>query len=91
VTTVGHGRGPGSRAELGLSGGGPSAVVTDLGILEPDPATLELTLVALSPGASVDQVRDATGWELRVAPELATIPVPTDEELATLRRLQRPT
>ena len=37
-TTVGHGDGPGgprSRERLGFSGAGPSAVITDLGVLSP--------------------------------------------------------
>src|SRR5690606_28897640 len=43
-TSVGYGDGPGHRARLGLRGRGPTLVVTDLGILEPDPATCQLTL-----------------------------------------------
>ena len=44
VTTVGYGDGPGARERLGLPRRGVTAVVTDLGVLEPDPATCELTL-----------------------------------------------
>ena len=36
-STVGFGDGPGSRERLGFSGGGVTAVITDLGVLEPDP------------------------------------------------------
>ena len=61
-------------------------VVTDLGILEPVDG--ELTLVQVHPGASVDDARDATGWELRVADDVRTTAPPTDEELAALRGLQ---
>ena len=61
-------------------------VVTDLGILEPVDG--ELTLVQVHPGASVDDARDATGWELRVADDLRTTDPPTEEELAALRSIQ---
>lgn len=89
VTTLGHGSGPGDRASVGLIGGGPSAVVTDLGVLEPDSETLELTLTAIHPGVTVEQVREATGWQLRVAAVLALTPEPTAHELTVLRRLDR--
>ena len=71
VTSVGYGDGPGSRERLGLTGGGPRQVITDLGVLRPDPDTLELVLTELYPGVSVAQVQEKTGWDLRVSPELA--------------------
>jgi glutaconate CoA-transferase subunit B len=61
-------------------------VVTDLGILEPLDG--ELTLTRLHPGASVDDARAATGWELRVADDLGETEPPTADELAALRELQ---
>ena len=87
VTSVGHRHGGDSRAELGYPGGGPTTVITDLGVLRPDPVTKELTLVALHPGATVEGAREATGWELRVAEKVATTEPPTDEEVAVLRAL----
>ena len=86
-TTVGFGDGPGERARLGFTGAGPTAVVTDLGVLTPDPHTDELTLTQIHPGIEVAQVREATGWPLRIAAGLSTTPPPTDEELAALREL----
>jgi glutaconate CoA-transferase subunit B len=87
LTTVGHGYGPGSREGLGLHGLGPTAVITELCALEPHPSTLELTLTHLHPGATVDQVRSATGWELAVADDLRATQPPTDDELDALREL----
>jgi glutaconate CoA-transferase subunit B len=87
VTTVGHGDGPGSRERLGFRGRGPTAVITDLGVLEPDPETKQLVLTQVHPGVSVEQVRAATGWDLRVDDELLVTEPPTDEELASLREL----
>jgi glutaconate CoA-transferase, subunit B len=86
-TTVGFGDGPGDRQRLGFRGRGPTAVVTDLGVLEPDPDSRELTLTQLHQGVETDQVREATGWDLKVAGELSHTPPPTDEELSALREL----
>jgi glutaconate CoA-transferase, subunit B len=87
LTTVGHGDGRGARERLGFRGAGPTAVITDLGVLEPDPATKELTLTQIHEGVQVDRWREAAGWELAVAPAPATTPAPTAEELGALREL----
>ena len=86
-TTVGHGDAPGDRERLGFTGRGPTAVVTELGVLRPEPQTRELVLVQLHPGATAQQARDATGWDLRVAPDPLITPAATGEELAALREL----
>ncbi|MEM9609456.1 MAG: CoA-transferase [Actinomycetota bacterium] len=87
VTSLGHGDGPGRRAELGLRGRGPTSVITDLGVLRPDPASCELTLVSAHPGVEVEQVRATTGWDLAVAADVAVTPPPSDDELVALRSL----
>jgi glutaconate CoA-transferase subunit B len=87
VTTVGHGDGPGARKRLGFRGAGPTAAITDLGVLEPDPETRELVLTQVHEGVQVDEVRAATGWELRVAGAVAATEPPTAEELDALREL----
>jgi glutaconate CoA-transferase, subunit B len=88
ITSVGYGSGPGDRERLGLRGRGPVRVITDLGVLEPDPETCELTLTAVHPGVGAEQARAETGWDLAVADALQTSPEPTDEELAALRELE---
>jgi glutaconate CoA-transferase subunit B len=88
VTSVGFGSGRGDRERLGLLGAGPRMVITDLGILEPDPETCELVLTSLHPGATVEQARAATGWPLRVRDPLATTEPPSATELDVLRALQ---
>ena len=65
-----------------------AVVVTDLGTLEPDPETRELTLTQLHPAVSVEQAREATGWDLRVAANVRETEPPTDEELQALRALR---
>jgi glutaconate CoA-transferase subunit B len=89
VTSVGHGSGAHTRRRLGLRGAGPTAVVTDLGVLEPDPVTRELVLTRVHPGVTAADARAATGWELRVSEQLATTEPPTAEELGALRELER--
>jgi glutaconate CoA-transferase subunit B len=88
VTSVGHREGGESRKELGYLGAGPAAIITDLGVLRPDPETREMTLAALHPGATVEGARGATGWDLKVAEELHTTNPPTEEELRVLRDLK---
>jgi glutaconate CoA-transferase subunit B len=73
---------------LTSSGDRVALVVTDLGILEPDPESRELTLTFTHPGVEVDQVREATGWELRVADDLGETAPPAEEELTRLRALK---
>ena len=87
VTSVGYLGGPGDRARLGLRGKGPTLVITDLGLLRPRPDDLELELTHLHPGVELEKVRQATGWELAVSPELARTVPPTDDELVALRKL----
>ena len=70
---------------LTTTGGHTTLVITDLGVLEPRDG--ELALTAVHPGVSVDQVQEATGWELQLADEIATTPAPTSEELTALREL----
>jgi len=85
ITSPGFLGGGEERARLGLPGGGPEAVITDLGILRFDPDTKEMILTSLHPGARLDQVRAQTGWELRVASPLGRTEPPSAGELRVLR------
>jgi glutaconate CoA-transferase, subunit B len=91
VTSVGYGSGPGDRERLGLTGAGPKMIITDLGVLEPDPATLEFTLTGLFPGVSAAAAKERTGWDLAVAPDPEIIAAPSPAELQALRNLRRRT
>jgi glutaconate CoA-transferase subunit B len=88
VTSVGFGAGAGERERLGLRGAGPRTVITDLGILQADSDTCELTLTHLHPGSDLDRVRASTGWKLAVAEKLEVTEPPTADELAILRHLE---
>ncbi len=69
-----------------LPGGGPAALVTDLGILAPDPHG-ELALTHLHPGVTLESVEAATGWDLQVSPQLEVTAPPTPTELELLHEL----
>jgi glutaconate CoA-transferase subunit B len=85
ITSPGFGEGAGWRARVGLIGGGPSAVITTLAVFRFAPPTAEMVLASYHPGQSVDTVRAATGWDLRVAPDVRETPTPTAEEIAIVR------
>ena len=82
-TSAGFLGGRAEREALGLRGGGPQAVVTDLGILEPD-ENGELVLAALHPGATVEQARQNTGWDLKSVPDIRYTDHLKEEELRIL-------
>ena len=88
VTSVGFGDGGDHRERLGLRGGGPVAVITDLGVLEPDQVSRELVLTQVHPGVTTDEVRAATGWDLCVSESVRETAPPTPEELAALTALR---
>jgi len=73
-----------SREATKVRGGGPLVVVTDLGLMEPD-ASGELTLTALHPGCSVEQVKENTGWPIKIAATLNTTQPVLKSELNLLR------
>ena len=83
-TSAGYLDGRARRDAAGLCGKGPVAVVTDLGMLEPD-ENGELVLTALHPDVTVEQVLANTGWSLKVAAELHITEPPSENELHILR------
>jgi glutaconate CoA-transferase, subunit B len=87
VTSFGHGEGGDHRARLGLATKGPTKLVTDLAIFEPDPATREMTVTSIHPGVTRDAIKANTGWAVRYAANVTETPVPTDRELSVLREV----
>jgi glutaconate CoA-transferase subunit B len=84
LTSAGFLGGRKERESTGVRGGGMLAVVTDIGILEPD-ENGEMVLTALHPGKTADQAKENTGWDLKVADELRTTDPVTENELQILR------
>src|SRR5947209_14752828 len=83
VTSPGHL----TRKRPATWGAGPSVVVTGLGVYGFDDRTGEMVLRSLHQGIALDEVRDNTSWELRVADDVQQSPPPTDEELRVIREL----
>jgi len=83
-TSIGFLTGGDARAKTGVRGGGPEAIVTNLGLMKPD-ETGELVLTALHPGIQFEQVQENTGWAIRQAPNCETTAPPNSEELRILR------
>jgi glutaconate CoA-transferase, subunit B len=88
LTTAGFLEGGASRDELTVPGAGPEAVITDLGILEPDPESRELVLSQVHRGIDPEAVVAATGWRLAVAEHVTETEQPTVHELEILRSLR---
>ena len=88
ITSFGHGDGGDHRRRLGLKTKGPSKLVTDLCIFEPDPTTNEMTVVSIHPGVTREKIQENTGWPVRFAVSVAETPAPTLQELDALRALQ---
>ncbi|MBN9524969.1 MAG: CoA-transferase subunit beta [Alphaproteobacteria bacterium] len=87
ITTVGFLDGGDARERAGLKTKGPVAVITDLGILEPDPVTRELTVTHIHRGVTREQLVAATGWPLKFADTVVETEPPTETELTALRDL----
>ena len=88
ITSFGHGEGGDHRRRLGLKTKGPSKLVTDLCIFEPEPTTNEMTVVSIHPGVTREKIQESTGWPVRFAASVAETPAPTSQELDALRALQ---
>ena len=86
VTSPGHGARAAWRERQGLRGGGPSRVITSLGIFSFDPESGEMVLASRHPGVTVEKIQQETGWPLRLADDLGETPSPGAEELAAVRK-----
>lgn len=87
VTSAGQLSAGKSRRAAGLTGKGPTKVFTDLGLLEPSPESNALILTGIHPGVDLQDVREATGWDLEIASDLRELAPPTEAELVALREL----
>ena len=85
ITSMGHGEGGDHRARLGLKTKGPTTLVTDLCIFEPDPVTKEMTVTSIHPGVTRGEIAANTGWPVRHAATVVETAPPTAQELQVLR------
>jgi glutaconate CoA-transferase subunit B len=88
VTSAGFLTGGDSRREAGISGGGPTAVITDLCVLRPEPKSHEFIVASIHPGVSPEQISQNTGWKIRFEANCDETTPPTAHELRVLRDLK---
>jgi glutaconate CoA-transferase subunit B len=87
LTSLGHGRTGRERQSLGIRTKGPTLLVTDLCIMQPDAETNEMTVNSIHPGVTREQVKANTAWDVRFAEAVQETPPPTPAELEVLRDL----
>jgi len=85
ITDMGHRTPLGTRADLGYTGGRPQWLVTELGVFDFPAGRARLREVF--PDVSVEEIRNATGFDLEVAGDLRAARPPAPSELAVVRSL----
>lgn len=88
ITSLGHGTGGDDRLKKGARTKGPTRLITDMCVMEPDPVTKEMTVASIHAGVSRETLQAATGWPLKYAANVGETPVPTADELGVLREIQ---
>ena len=83
VTSPGYGTGGDWRTRVSLPRGGPSVLITTLGVFRF--ADGSAVLESFHEGSSVDRIRAETGWDLRVAPSVRETERPSEEVLRIIR------
>jgi glutaconate CoA-transferase subunit B len=89
ISSPGYLEGGDARSRHGFIGGGPSAIITTLGVLRPEAETNEFVLDGWFPFSSPEEIKANTGWSLRISSEAKVIAEPTREELANLRKVDQ--
>ena len=87
ITSVGFLTGGDARKRAGIAGNGPTAVITDLCIMRPEPPAFELVVCSMHPGVSAETIRKKTGWDVRFSDHCTETVPPTEHELKVLRDL----
>ena len=77
ITSPGYGDGTGWRQTVGLPWGGPSTVITTMGVMGFDPKSLEIVLKSVHPGTTVETVQRKTNWPLKISENISQTPKPT--------------
>jgi len=88
VTTPGFLTGPGAREKAGLpTGTGPYRVITQLGLYGFDDAAKRLTLLAMHPGVTIEQIQENSDMEILISAHVETTQPPTPEERRLLHEI----
>jgi glutaconate CoA-transferase subunit B len=87
LTSPGFLNGPGARERVGLTGGGPSLVVTNLCQMDFEPTTKRIRLATIHPGVTVEQVVENSGFDMIIPKDVPATELPTEDELTLLRSI----
>jgi len=87
ITSAGYLSGGNERKEKGIRGQGPVVIITDLGILEPDPVSKEFILTSIHPSVDIEEIKAETAWDLKISENLKITEAPNKYYLETLRDL----
>ena len=87
ITSFGYGKGGDSRQRLGIHTLGPTLIVTDLCLLQPDSETKELIVTSIHSGVTREDIVQHTGWPICFAETVQQTSPPTETELKVLRDL----
>ena len=88
ITSMGHGPTGRERRALGVKSKGPTRLITDLCLFEPDPETQEMTVVSIHPGVTREQIIENCGWTPSFAAHVEETRTPDAKELEVLRDIQ---
>jgi glutaconate CoA-transferase subunit B len=80
---------PGGRKEVGLPEGGPTMVITDMGVMRFDDESKQMYLSSTYPGISPQQIQEEMDIEIDLSRAVEEKP-PTEEELNLLRQIIDP-
>src|SRR5438445_415791 len=86
VTSPGHGDGtPGWRERNGLLGGGPAAIITTLCVFRFPEGGGEAYVASVHPRHTLDEVREQTGWPVKLGASVGETAPPNEAELSAIR------
>jgi len=88
ITSMGNGPTGRERRALGVKSKGPTRLITDLCLFEPDPETQEMTVVSIHPGVTREQIIENCGWTPSFAAHVVETRAPDAKELEVLRDIQ---
>ena len=88
ITSMGHGPTGRERRALCVKSKGPTRLITDLCLFEPDPETQEMTVVSIHPGVTREQIIENCGWTPSFAAHVVETRAPDSKELEVLRDIQ---
>ena len=86
ITSPGYIDGPEGRKNAGLPVPYPDIyVITNLTVMSIDKTQGRLQIEKLMPGVTLETVKENTGFDVLIAPEVVTVDAPTNDELRMLR------